>query len=397
MSLSATTDAAAAPFSLRPLLLSNFGCMMAMMAFVAVIGPLVRVLGLQEWQAGATVTISGVLWMALATFWGRASDRLGRRTILLIGVGGFAFFYLVLALFIDYALLAKPGVLIAFAGLMFCRAGMGAFFAGVPGTANALVADHVEPSRRAGAMATVGASMACGVVLGPAVAAMMVGKSLSLPLYATAVLPLLAFLLLFFGLPKSERRVASAVEPVRLNDARIRRPMVVAFATMFCMATTQIVIGFYALDRLGLPPGEAARAAGVALALVGIALVVSQTMMRYIAWRPERLILIGALVSALGFGCALLATSAPVLWSGYFIGAAGMGWIFPSFSALTANAVEAGEQGAAAGAVASAQGFGNVVGPMAATLLYDLSPQLPYGLVALLLVFVALMMWRGPA
>lgn len=48
---------------------------MAMMAFVSVIGPVVRVLGLAEWHAGLSVTAAGVLWMLAARRWGALSDR----------------------------------------------------------------------------------------------------------------------------------------------------------------------------------------------------------------------------------------------------------------------------------------------------------------------------------
>ena len=76
-------------FDLKPLLFASMACTMAMMAFVAVVAPVARVLGLQPWQAGATVTVSGALWMLLARVWGAASDRHGRRPVLLSGVAMF--------------------------------------------------------------------------------------------------------------------------------------------------------------------------------------------------------------------------------------------------------------------------------------------------------------------
>lgn len=79
----------ASTFDLRPLMAANMACTMAMMAFVSLIGPIARVLGLATWQAGAAVTVSGVIWMVLARPWGQASDRFGRRRILLLGTAGF--------------------------------------------------------------------------------------------------------------------------------------------------------------------------------------------------------------------------------------------------------------------------------------------------------------------
>lgn len=66
---------------------------MAMKAFVALIGPIARSLHLPPWQAGAVVTVGGVLWMLLSRPWGSLSDSRGRRPVLLAGVGGFMLVY----------------------------------------------------------------------------------------------------------------------------------------------------------------------------------------------------------------------------------------------------------------------------------------------------------------
>ncbi|EMV8752335.1 MFS transporter, partial [Escherichia coli] len=72
-----------------------------------------------------------------------------------------------------------------------------------------------------------------------------------------------------------------------------------------------------------------------------------------------------------------------------------MGWVFPAFSALAANAVQPHEQGAAAGSVGAAQGLGIVLGPLAGTLLYEVGPGVPYLLVGVLLALVALLATSG--
>ncbi|REN07764.1 MFS transporter, partial [Mycobacterium tuberculosis] len=77
---------------------------MAMMAFVSVIGPVVRVLGLAEWHAGLSVTAAGVLWMLSARRWGALSDRIGRKRVLLIALAAYAVIYVALAVFVDVAL-----------------------------------------------------------------------------------------------------------------------------------------------------------------------------------------------------------------------------------------------------------------------------------------------------
>jgi len=72
-------------------------------------------------------------------------------------------------------------------------------------------------------------------------------------------------------------------------------------------------------------------------------------LVRRLDWPPLRLIRTGAVVAALGFGATAMATTPTRLAACYFVAAAGMGWVFPAFAALAANAVEGHEQGAAAG------------------------------------------------
>ena len=383
------TPQAAAAFDLRPLLLANLTCTMAMMAFVSLIGPIARILGLATWQAGMAVTVSGVIWMLLARPWGRASDRLGRRRILLLGTGGFTLAFVALSLFIDLALHALPSAILAFAGLLLGRGLIGVFYAAIPVGGYALIADNIAPEHRTRAMASLGAANACGLVLGPAIAALLARHSLSLPFYVLAVLPLLGFALLKARLPRQELHLKQPPKSVRLSDPRLRRPLLVAFIAMLCVAMAQITVGFFALDRLGMDPAHAAQTAGIALTLVGVALIASQLLVRKLEWPPLRMIRIGALVAALGFATSIVAAQAWVLWLGFFVSAAGMGWIFPSFAALASNAVDAAELGATAGSVGAAQGLGVVVGPLAGTLIYGLEPRLPYLLAALLLVLVA--------
>jgi len=385
------TQAQVAPaFDLRPLLFAHMACTIAMMAFVSLIGPIARVLQLAPWQAGAAMTVSGLIWMLLARPWGRASDRYGRRRILLLGAGGFSVAYLALCLFIDGALRWLPPASIAFAGMMLGRGLIGAFYAALPVGSNALIADNVEPTNRARAMASLGAANAVGLVLGPALAALLSRFSLSLPMYALAILPLLALLVLRHKLERQELHLAQPPRPVRLADPRLRRPLATAFVAMLCVSLAQITVGFFALDRLGLEPGAAAQSAGIALTMVGVALIFSQLLVRKLQWPPLRMIRVGAGVAALGFVVSAFAVNSVMLSAGFFICAAGMGWIFPAFAAMAANAVEASEQGATAGSIGAMQGLGVVIGPLAGTLVYSLDPRLPWLLAAVLLVLVGL-------
>lgn len=376
---------------LLSLMVATFSGSLAMMAFVALIGPIARVAGLQPWQAGLAVTASGVMWMLGARPWGLASDRHGRRTVLLAGAIGFALAYWALCLFIDAVLRWQLAPTLAFLGLVAGRALVGGTYAAIPAASGALIADRTPPDRRAAAMALLGTGSGAGLVMGPALAALLVPFGLSAPLLATAALPVVALLAIWWKVPAQPQQAPPPRKALRLLDPRLRHPLLVAFAAMFAVSIAQVSIGFFALDRLNLPPEAAAQAAATALAMVGLALVLSQGIATRLTLAPERMVALGTLVAGLGFGSVALATQPWMLAAAYFVAASGMGWVFPGFSAMAANAVGPAEQGGAAGAAGSAQGLGMMLGPVAGSLLYMLAPTLPYLLVCALLLAVSLL------
>lgn len=375
------------PFDLKPLMFQVFACTMAMTAFTALAGPIGKELRLAPWQMGLAVTVAGIAWMLLSRPWGIASDRHGRRPVLLWGLAGFAASYALLCLFVALALRGWVPALAAFAGIVLLRGISGGFYAAVPTAGNALIADHVSAERRAGAMAGLGMASGASMVVGPAVAALLAPRSLDLPLQVLALLPVLALAVLWKALPRVEASHAPhEMSPPRLNDPRLRRPVLFSLVCMFGVSVAQIVVGFYAIDRLGLSSQEGARVAGIALTCVGVAFTLAQMAVRLSRWTPETLIRLGTVVAGLGFLAVSTVGSAPALWLCYFVAASGMGLVWPSISALAANAVAPHEQGAAAGTVAAAQGFGLILGPVVGTVLYSAEVSAPYLMVGLMLL-----------
>ena len=373
--------------SLMPIMFAVFSGTMGIMAFVAIAGPLARTLALEPWHIGAAMTVGGFTWVICARWWGGLSDKVGRRPVLLRGVGGFTLSYAALCLFIDYSLSTLLAATLVFIGLALLRGIVGAFYAAVPATSSALIADHIEPKKRASAMAAIGSASGAGMVIGPGFVGLLAPLSLTIPLYITAILPAIAWLVLWRTLPATAPQNIRPSTHLKFSDERLRRPMAIAFCAAFSVAIAQTTVGFVALDALDLAPNDAARVAGIALTLVGVALVISQSVLRKLQWPPQRLIRYGSLVAAIGFGSTALAQTSWMIWASFAVAASGMGWIYPSLSALAANSVNPGEQGMAAGTVASVQGAGVISGPLIGTLLYEAGIGLPYLLVAALLFF----------
>ncbi|RRT95611.1 MFS transporter, partial [Stenotrophomonas sp. 278] len=175
------------------------------------------------------------------------------------------------------------------------------------------------------------------------------------------------------------------------HDPRLRLPVLAVLLAMISVTIAQVTVGFFAIDRLRLSPADGARMAGLALTAVGVGLILAQIgVMKLKGVPPRRWIAVGALISGIGFASVALVQAPWQLLATYAVAAFGMGFVFPSFQALAADSVDAHEQGAAAGAVASVQGFGMVIGPMVGTLLYRVAPPMPYLLVGVLLLALSI-------
>ena len=382
-------------FDLRPLLLSNAINTAAMMAFVVIIGPLVRLLNLQEWHGGLLLSMAGVMLMLTSRSWGHCSELRGRKPILLIGVLGFAISYFALALFVNYALnTTSLSVLFIVVVLGLIRGVIGGFYAAIPTASGALIADHFPAEIRASKMAMLGAGSAIGMIFGPLIASFFVSISLAAPMYFAAVLPVISLLLLWRGLPVEEVKEVIAPPPVKLTDKRLRLALLGGITAMSCVVTAQITVGFFTLDVLKQTTQGAATLSAYAMTAVGITLVLIQTVMvKLPKVTAQTWLALGSFIAACSFLSAGFISEPIHLIMMYSVAALGLGLVFPAVQAIAANSVTEGEQGVAAGTLSACQGLGMIIAPLVATTIYTLSPSAPYlfcGVILLLLSVITI-------
>jgi MFS family permease len=384
----------ASTLDLRPLLLVNMACTLSMMAFVALIGPIARLLGMATWQAGAAVTVAGVVWVLLARPWGRAADRLGRRRVLLLGSAGFTLAYWLLCLFIDGALRWLPGATLAFIGLMLTRGLIGAFYAALPVAGNALIADHVEPQRRARAMASLGAANAVGLVLGPAWRHCWHAQPEPAVLRAVGAAGHGVR-----GAAVQAQATAAAPAPCAKPGTAVRpTPAPAAAGGLQRHAQRDRVadhVGFFALDRLQLAAGEAAQAAGVALTSVGVALMLAQVLLRQLEWPPLKMIPRGCQRFRAGLCRRVLCRQCALAVGGVLHCRIRHGLRIPGLLGHGGQCHARLGTGCHRRLRWRRPGHGAVIGPLAGTLVYAVDPRLPFLAVAALLLLVGL--WPAPA
>ena len=75
----------------RVLFLGMFAIGTGQTLFIAVLPPYARGLGLSEVQVGFIFSLSALGWMMMSPFWGRKSDFIGRKSIIILGLLIYAF------------------------------------------------------------------------------------------------------------------------------------------------------------------------------------------------------------------------------------------------------------------------------------------------------------------
>ena len=138
---------------------------------------------------GLLQTAYSGLQLVAAPLWGRLSDRVGRKPVLLVSLAGFS------AAWVVFAFAPSLGILVA------ARALAGAFGANVS-TAQAYVADVYPAGERAKGMGLVGMAFGLGFVLGP-----VIGAALASDLVIG----------LFHGAPDELRRTVPALAAAGLS------------------------------------------------------------------------------------------------------------------------------------------------------------------------------------
>jgi MFS transporter, DHA1 family, tetracycline resistance protein len=128
---------------------------------------------MSDMQLGLLMASFSAMQFLFAPVWGRISDRVGRRPILMLGLFGSALFY---SLFGYATSLGFEGQLLGLGvvpWLYICRIGAGIAGATIP-TAQAYIADVTGPEQRAKGMALIGAAFGIGFCFGPLLGAIFV-------------------------------------------------------------------------------------------------------------------------------------------------------------------------------------------------------------------------------
>lgn len=378
------------------------------MLIAAVIPPLTRTLELPDWMAGAIFSLSALCWSLSSPFWGKRSNRYGRRRIASFGLAGYSLSMFLLLLSSWAALSAWITAPFAiFACLALSRSVFGLIGSGSSPSAQAYVADRTEPAERQSEIAFVTSGFSFGTVVGPAFAAVLVANfGLLSPMLITCVMAGLMSILLWNFLPENREPVqdANKIEaiPGSIGLWRSRNVLpFLAYAVTLSLVTgilTQVFV-FAVMDKLNVTGADAAKYTGPAFMVGAMAVMTAQlVLIPRLKLKNKTLMITGCFPLLIGALLLIPAQDfATLIFAQFFLGI-GQGLTRPGFSSGASLAVSPQLQGNVAGLVISANGMGYIITPLFGLFLYEfVDPDLPFWICVGLLIAMALFAWKAIA
>jgi len=364
------------------------------MFFVMVgFGIIIPVLPFYAEELGATPTELGwimaaysIMQLIFAPIWGKLSDKVGRKPIMLIGIFGLSISFFLTAISTEFWMLFAARVI---GGLLSA--------ANLP-TAMAYVADITTPENRSKGMGMIGAAVGLGFIFGPAIGGVFSKISLQYPFIVAGVSSMITFFLVLFilkeSLPKQKRTKKNSSSPSQwIHFTGVNRNLyIIQFFVSFTLAGLETTFAYFAYEKAGLDSTHL----GYIFMIMGLAgAIVQGGLMGVLAKKfgEQKIIQGGIIVSGIGFALILLTTNFATAAIFISIFGIGNGVIRPAISTILTRYSD-GDHGSVTGLLSSFDSLGRIAGPPVGGLLFSYSIGLPF-IAGFIISIVALLIFEG--
>jgi MFS transporter, DHA1 family, tetracycline resistance protein len=297
-----------------------------------------------------------------APLWGRLSDRVGRRPVLMASMAASAVAYLWLG--------AAGQLWMLFAARALAGAGAGNIAA-----AQAYIADTTKPEERAHGMGMIGAAFGLGFIFGPALGGFLAGNdpataNLATPAWVAAGLSFTALCGVLLVLRESlvpDKRGTAAPGRIGLIRGALLRPVLsrlimIFFLVILAFAAMESIFALWALRQWDWGPEKV----GYVFAYLGLLSAFMQgglTRMLTKRFGEERLLLGGLVLLAAGLVIVPFSRDLALLALAFALLAIGIGLVQPALNSLISRRAGGGEQGQVLGVTQSLGSLARVLGP----------------------------------
>ncbi|MBY0554566.1 MFS transporter [bacterium] len=390
------------PAEKKPLIIIFFTVFIYLLGFGIVI-PIIPILstemGATSLQTGLLLSVYSLMQFLFSPFWGKLSDKYGRRPILLICLAGEVFSYL---------LFAQARTL----ELLFVARTFSGFFGASISTASAYISDITPPNERSKGMALIGAAFGLGFLFGPAIGGGLtvwaehisptdVFFKTSFSSYWVSGLCLLTFIFAWKFL-KETRDLSKVTQGKTNRFAQIIKyfkietvgPLIfVFFLSSLAMSTMEATLVLLVKDKFGWGIKEVS----FGFAYIGIMMVLTQGIFvrKLIPKVGEKQVLrTGLVLMCIAFAGIAIAKSITVLAIAQTLFALGVGFTNPSILGSISLLTDPNEQGAALGTTQGMASLGRIIGPAVGGALYgSLTMESPFilsGAMTMIALFVVI-------
>ncbi|GAM15523.1 tetracycline resistance MFS efflux pump [Mesobacillus selenatarsenatis] len=361
------------------LVMVGFGIIIPVIPFYA------EEIGATPTQLGLLMAVYSLMQFLFAPMWGRISDRIGRKPVIMIGILGLSLSFFLMALSTELWMLFAARIIGGFLSS-----------ANMP-TVMAYVADITSEEDRSKGMGIIGASVGLGFIFGPAIGGVFSQSSLSTPFYLAGATSLVTFLFVTFVLKESlsaEQRSSQEKEKNSLLKA-LNGPLSMLFLLQLfvslSLAGLEATFAYFAAEKAGLGSVEL----GYIFMIMGLAGAIVQGGLvgRLTKKLGEGVVIqLGIIISAAGFGLILLTEGFGTAALFLTIFGIGNGLIRPSVSSLLTKKSTTGH-GGTTGLLSSFDSLGRIIGPPLGGWLFSIAIGMPY-ISGIILSMVALILYQ---
>ena len=360
--------------------------------------PLARDLGLSEVQTSSIFAISAMAWALTSAFWGRASDRYGRRNIAILGLIGYAISLIAL---ITPLFLAEKNILnltLLFPALILGRSINGLLGSATRPASFAYVADITTKENRTVKFARMESSFLVGTVVGPLVGGFLFLITKETPFYLFSFLAMIAAIGIYFNLEPSDRsyRKHKDKSKIKWYSQTIWPFLSVAAVLSLCQASLLQSIGFYITDLFGYLD-DLPILISMTFTLLAISTIASQYFFTdAFPINNFNLLLFGTLTLIFSYFTMAFLQSISIYYLSVILIGIGFGMTRPALASSLSIAQSPENQGTAAGYLGSVIPIGHMTTPFIAMPIYALNPSYLYYFSSILCITLILFIITYP-